>query len=73
MFIKLHWLLDKEILLGNPQSQEPTSKTKLYIYFGIFIYMGIITESCVKNYWDNCIENGTSYIIKNYIKKNQFQ
>jgi hypothetical protein len=42
---------------------------ELYIYFGTLIYIGITAESSVEDYWGDLMENGASYIVKDYIGK----
>ena len=47
-------------------------RQELYTYFRVIIYMGIIVELAVEDYW-GLMERGAAYKMGDYILKNRFK
>ena len=57
----------------HPCLWQPICKQELYAYFAVLIYMGIIIELCIEEYWKHLNMHGTEHIIKKYILVVRFQ
>ena len=71
-YAEAHPVLEKDVPLGKQRSWLPTCRQELYAYFGVVIYMGIMIEPAVEDYWGPIIK-GAVYKVTNYMLKNRFE
>jgi hypothetical protein len=71
-YIATHFIPKEKALKGRPRKWKPISKLELYAYFGVVIYMGIIIELAVEDYWGP-IKKGAAYKVTDYILKDRFK
>ena len=45
----------------------PICKEELWAYFSVFIYIGLIHKSSIKDYWGSLDTTSSEHIIKKYI------
>ena len=57
---------------GRPRKWKPMSRQELFAYFGVVIYMGIMIEPAVEDYWGP-IDRGAAYKVTEYILKDWFE
>ena len=65
-------MLEEEALEGRARPWFPIYRRELYIYFRVVIYIGIIVELAIEDYWGLIIK-GAAYKVIEYILKNRFQ
>ena len=71
-YIEAYTPSDEDALMGRACLWQLISREELYAYFGVLIYIGITSESAIKDYWGSLDSDGCLYIVKNYILKNCF-
>ena len=71
-YIKAYPTTDDDALFRRPHSWMPIDKRELYAYFGAVIYIGIMVQPLIEDYWGPYKE-GTADFLKGYILKNRFQ
>jgi len=62
---------EEEALEGRARLWFPIYRRELYIYFRVIIYIGIIIELAIEDYWGLIIK-GAAYKVTEYILKNRF-
>ncbi|KAF1968579.1 hypothetical protein BU23DRAFT_655894, partial [Bimuria novae-zelandiae CBS 107.79] len=60
---------------GRPHARawKPTSKTELYTYLAILMYMGVHREPTIEEYWGKLHKNAPTHSINNYIACTRWQ
>ena len=71
-YVETHLTLEDKALRGRPKKWIPMSRRELYAYFSVVIYIGIMIELVVEDYWGLIIK-GAAYKVANYISKNRFK
>ncbi|KAF1969755.1 Opi1-domain-containing protein [Bimuria novae-zelandiae CBS 107.79] len=60
---------------GRPHARawKPTSKTELYTYLTILMYMGVHRDPTIEEYWGKLHKNAPTYSINNYMACTRWQ